>query len=272
MVERTSQGIALLIISVAVAMTQVASLYGIGLMGFCCRIGLFGSFLWAIAGSCQSAIILDQVNEVPPLNPEANYYPSVALLGNSTSRAQTFTVGRTGKLAQVDLGLTGFPQSSSYWVDVAIATVINGEPSYDSALASRRILSEDISLSPVYLAPQFSLGVDFSPSDLRITAGETLAIIVTSNLLRSSSPINVFGVWKGASGADSYPEGRSYYYDPNFINTSVMSEDLHFRTFVEVPEPVSARLVLLAVACGLSVNLKRRRRDGMLSASSRVAC
>lgn len=231
--------------------------------------GFLGIVLWAISVSCHGAIIPDQVNEVPPLNPEANYYPSVALLGNSTSRAQTFVVGRTGKLAQVDLGLTGFPQSSSYWVEVAIVTVVNGEPHYDSALASRRILSENISPSPIYLAPQFSLEVDFSPSDLRITAGETLAIIVTSNLLRSSDPINVFGVWKGASGADSYLEGQSYYYDPNFNYKSVMLEDLHFRTFVEVPEPVSAHLVLLAVACGLSGTLRRRRRDGILSASNR---
>jgi hypothetical protein len=218
-----------------------------------CKLGVWGVIAWQLSVSCHGSIILDQVSEIPSANQGTNFYPVVSLLGNGTSRAQTFVVGRTGKLAQIDLGLTGFRQSSAYWVEVSIATVINGEPNFDSALASRRILSEDISLSPVYLAPQFSLEVDFSPSDLRITAGETLAIIVTSNLLRSSNPFDVFGIWKEASGADSYPDGRSYYYDPNYNYKSVMSEDLYFRTFVEVPEPVSVRLALLAAACLLAM-------------------
>ncbi len=206
------------------------------IMGFLCVVA------WGLGVTCQASILLDQVNEVQPGQ------WAIALLGNGGSRAQTFTVGQTGKLARIEVGLTGAWQASAYWVDIAVATVADGVPDFDSILASRRILSEDISL-PYPSVPKYSISGDFTSSEIQVTAGEMLALVVTSNLPPvPGPPTNVFGIWVNGN---SYPNGKSYYRPYSEISEAF--GDFHFRTFVEIPEPISASLGMLGVACVLAM-------------------
>jgi len=213
-----------------------------------CRImGLWCVVVWGLAIPCHGALLQDQINELQPDQ------WGISLLYHGASRAQTFTVGRTGRLARIDVGLTGAQQASPYWVDIAIATVANGVPDFDSILASRRLYSEDISL-PSLAIPKYSISADFTSSDIQVTAGDMVALVVASNVPPLGPPTNVFGLWHSAS---SYPNGQTYYRRNREVSEGL--GDFHFRTFVEVPEQVSANLSLMAIVCGGWYALSRRQ-------------
>jgi hypothetical protein len=165
-------------------------------------------------------------------------------LNGQKQLAQTFTVGNTGILDEVDLVL------SNQWVNIAgsnpniffdIRPVVAGIPVEDNSLAlvSRQVAVFSNPLG-LYLLP--ALGIP-------VTHGDVLAIVLRSGF---------YGAFVWADGDKVYPRGSSYVREPdnpsNFDYTwygPYEANAFAFQTFVEpVPEP-SSLVVLVAgiLAC-----------------------
>ena len=178
---------------------------------------------------------------------------------------QTWTVGRTGRLAQVDLfGSVGSAYSqdgliyNSFPLDFDVTlTILGGGTAFtpgDQVLGSVTKSAADI----------VSLGVtafDFSALDIYATAGTTLAWRMSvedcpvSYCVRGWSNWNNFtnaggGTTNGYVGGNMILQsnGIFYYYNP---------QDLNFRTWVAVPEPAAWGLMILGLV-GVGAALRRR--------------
>jgi hypothetical protein len=131
----------------------------------------------------------------------------------SSTLAQTFTVGITGLLSEVDVTLSSVVSTN---VPLEIRRTSGGVPTSQVLIAT--------TVSVTAAQPVFSWSLfraDLSASGLRVNAGDVLAIVLpgVSNSLQVS--------WAGKIGADAtYPGGR------NFFNGTAVGGDFVFRTFV----------------------------------------
>jgi hypothetical protein len=202
---------------------------------------------------------IDQEYLVPP--------ESTSILGSLVNsefdHAQTFTVGKSGVLARIELGvyLSG-PTTDDLTVDIRPITV-TGYPVSDNAMTlfSTRVPPEIIPKSDSFnfLQPFNSVVLDVRTSNIVVKAGDQLAIVA-----RSPSPI-AYHWWMGSSRvADVYDRGTSFYREGGSIDPWISNDflpfyrDNHFRTFI-VPEPQS---LLLASGFGISLLLNVNRLMG----------
>lgn len=147
-------------------------------------------------------------------------------LSGSLRRAQTFTVGLSGLLAQVDVPIAGAGPG-----DVTIrilGTNSLGEPNDADVLGSATILSSVLNPSE-----HEWVSVDLRPAGIRVEEGKVLAIEL-------SSPDTVF--WRVGSGyADGIfflNNGESWRSGATFPGSGDL--DMAFRTYVDIDQSVFA--------------------------------
>lgn len=177
--------------------------------------------------------------------------------------AQTFTVRNTGKLTSVEVqvGLSGYSHYSPVTDDLlmrVIATDASGNPDIDQVLASHLIPRTH----PALASRDEMIPVDLSSLDLQVSAGDTLAIALSSdhtyydeNGTRRRDEYDY--VWMLRT-RNSHPGGDFYLYSLNLFGPEPWhwmdnydppdnTRDMGFRVFVEVPEPAAWLLALLGL-------------------------
>jgi hypothetical protein len=226
------------------------------MMDHLCRCGVYFAICISIGRMASGqAVQLDQIHAVPPNPNQANAYG----LSSFTEAAQTFTVGVSGTLANIDVGLYRPSSAFEGTIVVDISRVVAGVPDFSEAgvLARRTVSNSTIPVLSVFdvFTPVFSLSVDFSDTSLNVTPGNTLAIILRPNTTGS----DYYNWWANVAGGPSYAGGK--FFQRQTSNGSITDAgtqyDAHFRTFVLVPEPSSLALGVLAVL-GLVASIQRR--------------
>jgi hypothetical protein len=175
-------------------------------------------------------------------------------LSGTTTIAQTFSVGTSGILRQLDLsvfnpnpGSTAFPDS----LTIGINRTSAARPG-NTVLQSMTVPLADVTTDRFSLSSLPGWNVD-------VQAGDVLAIVLSTGALGN------YG-WSTSccySGGDMFLSNGSGF-TPIFPNTSGVPADFMFRTFVEssdpsvsaTPEPAS----LLLLASGLTAAFVRRVR------------
>jgi hypothetical protein len=134
--------------------------------------------------------------------------------------AQTFTAGRTGFLAGVNIDVLGFGSSQLH---VAIRTVANGAPT-TTVLTETALASTSAPLSQLITFPE----------QILVRAGEQYAIVVNYDGAPPPGPDQARGAWGGAVG-DAYPRGALFLSFIDGVSWFVPDPgfDVHFRTYVE---------------------------------------
>jgi hypothetical protein len=181
----------------------------------------------ALSGTvARSEPILDQSFVPVPANPTP--FLGIDL---DTSGAQTFTVGITGILTEVDVFIQrNGPILSDLHLDVR--PTINGVPTGNDLAALGSVTLPMAALGTTAAFVDF----DFSSLGIHISQGDVLAIVLSGD-----------AQWFGNFG-DLYPGGASFFRFPpdDFSLSHDGSVDVGFRTFVEptpVPEPYTLALI-----------------------------
>jgi hypothetical protein len=198
---------------------------------------------------CQSAAgRTEMLDQVFIASPESEVTSAFGVNPDLVA-GQSFTVGRSGILSSIDVGL--FRRDSvPTTITVDISRTVDGIADFsESGVLARRSVSSE--LLPIYIfhefhhQQRFTLHVDFSDNFLQVNPGDTLAIILRPNAFIHS--------WWSDNGRDvSYPRGL--FFQASFGQSGWDVEtydngDAMFRTFVVAPEPASIGLSLLALSC-----------------------
>jgi hypothetical protein len=192
---------------------------------------------------------LDQYHGIPPSVGHKN--ANAFSVGFGMESAQTFTVGISGWLSTVNVGLYQPDVAFDGTFTVDISRVVDGTPDFsESGVLARQVLSSSTipieSVSDIFL-PQFTLGLDFLPSHVSVSAGDKLALIIRADKLNW---------WKNIDFVHSYAGGGFFYYGPNeggVVNAGGDYYDGMFRTYVlPVPEPPTSSIVYCGILfmCG----------------------
>jgi hypothetical protein len=176
---------------------------------------------------CYAATILDQ-SHLPPA--ETLSFP----IWSDIYAAQSFTVGQSGLLSQIDLSVQLENQGTgNLWLD--IRRTVLGIPIEDDldVLGSIVIPMNNV---PTHRSQGF-LEVDVLELGVAVSEGDELAIV-----LHSEPSTNITFLWNGVSFGDSYSQGTAFRRDqrngptPWIIPGSAY--DLSFQTYVTtVPVP-----------------------------------
>ena len=174
-------------------------------------------------GAAQAAIVQDQSYLV---SSGSSFSTSTTDI-SSFRRAQTFTVGVTGTLVEVDLSIAPisiFPSS------IGRLNLLSTSAGVPTAI---------VQTSPILTSTLVGGFLDFTFS-LNVTAGEVLAFeLVTTRDPSLASPLFING-----SNPGSYAGGSDFFLNTEFgiNNFTPTTGDVNFRTFVDgpvspVPEP-----------------------------------
>ena len=167
---------------------------------------------------------------------------------------QTFTVGKSGELAYIDLNLfaTGLPSSANLFVDLWTYSIVD-EPGcpLTCLVFEDFISSETVDTSRITgdsLATSSMVRVDYL-TGLTLNADEQYVIYLFS--LSSSTTFS----WARASGFDAYADGAAYGgndFPDGFNNRfpSLGTSDFSFETFM-VAVPIPAAVWLFGSCIGL---------------------
>jgi hypothetical protein len=174
------------------------------------------------------------------------YYPALA---------QTFTVGLSGFLSRIDLGVARLNDFDYADLTIEISRTTNGVPDINEPLATRVIPAEQVPLvdGTALLKPLFDVSADVLNDRIAVAPGDVLAVWI-----KSQTYDGVGYAWRTTYNGGTYPGGTSYAYrySGDLINLGYNFEDFEFRTFVSTPEPSS--FILSSVALGL-FGIARRR-------------
>lgn len=170
--------------------------------------------------------------------------------GTNLNSAQTFTVGITGMLSQVDVLVE---KNGPDELRLDVRPTVDGLPIEDdnAALASVTVPFATIP------SPRAFLSFDVSSFGVRVSQGELLAIVLTGNA-------RWYGVTPELGPDDPYLGGAAYFrglpgaFFPPFDGRA----DLGFRTFVDaIPEPPTIMLFGIGVV-GLVLAVRACRAGG----------
>ena len=187
-----------------------------------------------LEGRLLLAVQVDQVYN-PPQILEYDYISQIV------DTSQTFTVGVSGTLAQVDMRVGRHDDTVTDPLLFDVRTTSGGIPSTPNSggdiLASVSIPASTI--PTIGTADPAFFSVDLTPFTVPVTAGEVLAIV-----LRSNAPSNGSYVWVGTGGplaSDGYASGSAFQRGvfaagpgPWGSPSGYMNDDLAFRTYVAV--------------------------------------
>jgi len=196
---------------------------------------------WMILASFDvrttNAAILDQVHDHSP--------PGWSAGMATTIQVQTFTVGITGQLTQIDLRLGGWSQS---------AVAFSIRPTDDDKLpyAPAPILASGSGTFSPNADGDGWVQIDLIFENLMVSSGDVLAIF-------STLPTNSAN-WRGHS-APGYTGGHAYVNNPDFHPTQFFAQsfDLQFRSYIAiVPEP-SSLIAFALPAIGLLRRIRPQR-------------
>jgi hypothetical protein len=177
-------------------------------------IGMVFLLLYASAYPVIAQTVVDQ-SFTSPTNLGASINDCCAFV------AQTFTAGRTGTLAGVNIDVSSTP-NNPFPLHVAIHTVTgNGEPS-STILGETTLNSNSAPLSLLITFPQV----------INIVAGKQYAIVVNYQGAPPSFGQGQ-GVWSGATG-NVYTGGDLYFSvaGSSWFPSSLGNHDVHFQTYV----------------------------------------
>jgi hypothetical protein len=179
--------------------------------------------------------------------------------------AQTFRVGTSGLLAQVDVQVhsyAGYPHNPDLLTKPLVFrlnTVLpSGFPS-STTLASVTIPGDQVPLS----SPPNLVSLDLTAANIEVTAGQKLAILLSTALPappRGQPPVASYG-WFFLP-ENGYADGTSWY-SFQFNRWVQQDYDLGFQTYVTpVPEPSS--FALLGLGAALLLRLRPRLRPSQI--------
>lgn len=213
-----------------------------------------GSLLLAVTSVASGAPILDQSHGALPPGGHAGFIADFGI-----DIAQTFTVGIGGLLTSVDLAVAKTGSDPVQPLNVEIRSTTAGVPNaaIGSVLASASIGPAGIpsiggtTTSGPYDFSQYAfVNVNLAGAGLIVAPGTVLALTLRSEALP--------GGYAWALGG-AYAAGQGYFRSNN-PGTGVFNiggaSDQFFRTYVQVPEPASAVLIL----SGMVALLRRRPR------------
>jgi hypothetical protein len=207
--------------------------------------------LLSAPGPGRADLVLDQ-----SLDPTGRITLNAAFGGPFQERAQTFTVGLAGQLAQVDVFVERFgtPLPGDTLILDIRATTPTGAP--DPSIPGVNLATATVAASAVPGIPGGFTAFTLS-NPIAVTPGEQLAIVL------HSGSNTIFG-WLGTTiPPDPYPGGAEYERVIGNHNwgQEVPEGDLGFRTFVDVAQPVPApgALTLLVTGAGAMLAYRRRR-------------
>jgi hypothetical protein len=194
--------------------------------------------------------VLDQINAVPQGGNGG------LVIDSGFSEAQTFTVGVSGSLSRVELGVFKAGADAGP-LTVDIIRVLNSQPSFAVAdrLASQTLSFDGggIPFNAPLSQPAFTLSVDFSAADLQFNAGDQVGIALRSD----SPPYGGYTVWQTTSSLYAGGHASSLRLSDNLLITHY---DTQFATYMlTVPEPQTIGLVALA---GFILGGRRARQTG----------
>ena len=189
------------------------------------------------ASTASATVVLDQdffpAQEVNSLvdcsSPEFSY-----------GATQTFTVGQAGVLDSVEIQAFAFSLTEMRILQTSGGVPIGGAAG-SIVLASSTLMST---------LPDDVYRFDLSGAGLNVSVGDVLAIEPIDDLMGA-------GLWAGHTNAN-YPGGRAFTFNTSNSDWTphLFAEDMRFRTYVNVPEPASAALVMVG---GLMLASRRRR-------------
>lgn len=184
--------------------------------------------------------------------------------------AQTFTSGLGGQLTRVEVQVAKEATTTRLPLIVEIRrTTAAGSPVEENGNVLGRVSLDPSRFRTLsdYLQNQGSIWVaaDLAGSNIQVSPGDVLGIV-----LRSEEPNDPFDrgyVWKSyPQGQDEYPGGDAFKREPGqtFLRmTGGFATDSSLRTYVLVPEPGTAMLLL--AAGGVLLARRRGRKTSVLS-------
>jgi hypothetical protein len=202
-------------------------------------------FVWiAVCSQRLWAGVLDQNY---PVVPDA----FGAEVSSVINRAQTFTVGITGKLDRLELELFRGANPTAPLVAEFRKTLADGSPDV-SAAGLLATAAFDTSLIPTTFFTTDFTGVNLGSQAFSVTKGQLLAICMTS-ATTSSSTTDYYWATADSAANPRYPNGQAFFRLAGSSYSPASTQDSSFRTFVAVPEPSSLLLLFGGVALYITV-------------------
>jgi hypothetical protein len=216
--------------------------------GYTFLLSLTLGFLLLLGGAgAQAAPTLDQVSDGVTFT-ETGFY-------NALDRAQTFTVGLTGLLTQVDIKIHG---TVTFTEDVLfdVRTTFKGIPT-EPNIGANILFNAVIPPAAVPEVPLFGdvpwTSVFLGAGSFPVTAGSILAISLRTN------DDQVY--WLAGSYLNPFPSGIRYSRDVTATWIADPESYIFFRTWVDVATAPAPSTLLLLGSGMAGLGLLRRRRS-----------
>jgi hypothetical protein len=163
--------------------------------------------------------------------------------------AQTFTVGRAGRLASVEMNVRRGSETTAGDLIVELRHLESGAPTQPSAPALASV-AVPRSLVPADFG---FVSVDFSAANVHVGVGDVLSLVLRDPVADVvTPPVGSSYEWKNGNG---YAGGVMFLRNRRLLGNSApwapnqnIINDVLFRTFVEVPEPAGGLLWLTIAA------------------------